>query len=352
MKNFCLLIIGLSFLVPGCGSYPVKKDNILASPIHIEMPAIDDNVLIPKDEFVNKLLQHEENNLIDQLGREKATDYALKLYEKYADFREKPADDRINQAIWNGLTRNKQYIHIAKRGVAESVSINRPHINWTGDKGVATVKVDARWTAGNLPFNGLGNLTINIAKSVSDKSIRLDILNLSYVLECTYLSGVGCNLSDDFFILDESLISALKTSYSAPSSKPTIDVYPYQLRNYLKKRYSTENVKKAVKIEKLFKIDFVTAKSRLQRAMSNFKYDDKKSTFTFFKEFRNMPNGLTTRHNYIISLFPDRNNTVVEFGGDYQGITDSFGGNTLYGKSFYDSEVDKYISQVTKILSK
>lgn len=353
LKCISLMAVTVSMLMSsGCGKYPVKKENILTSPIHIEMPATDGEEPLPKNEFIAAVMQGQDEYFVDSLGKQKATEFVDKQYQKSLDIRTTPAEDRISKAIENGLKGTNSFVGNPKRGFAKSASISRPRISWISDKGVASVDINAGWNAGNFRFTGLGKLNMDVSKHVSDKAINFDISSLSYVLECTYGGNTGCNFSDDFFMIEDALIESLKSSNSPPDKTPSIDSYRTQLRNYLTSRYSYESNKDADKNEKTFKIDFISAKSRLQRAMSNFKYDDKESNFTFSKEFTNPLNGRKIHHNYVIALFPDRNDTVVEFKGNYQSFTDLFGGKAMFGKETFDAEIAEYSKQVARILNK
>jgi hypothetical protein len=110
----------------------------------------------------------------------------------------------------------------------------------------------------------------------------------------------------------------------------------------------------AQKIERTYRVDFATAKARLQRALGAFKYDNEKSTFIFESEHSATSGGdsKNVTHRFVISLFPEENGTAVEFTGRYGYIVDDFGGPEKFGKNDYDSVMAGYLSQIDKLLKK
>lgn len=344
-------------LLSACGAYPVKKDNILASPIHIEIP-VKDSVPVPsQDEFTTQVLQGLPAYLLDDLGRAKAVEMIGDRYrQKYVE-KQLAGSERVEKALRDVFAGGSTFMHFntdMNNRRKPSVYLSNFSVDWSGDTGTAKAVIASESIAGNFVNYGTSNISLGLSQQSSTETISADITSLSYVINCKYGHGTTCLFKGDVQILDDILIGRLRNATYTPEKKASITDIQRDIVSAFRRRYVPKDKVAYAKVEKTFRIDFASAKSRLQRSLGTFKYDGDTSAFTFEDAFDNPVIGTDTRvrHQYVLSLFPDRNDTVIVFSGEYGAFRDSFGGPDKYGKEAYEKAMNGYMATVSKLLSK
>jgi len=71
-------------LLSGCSglSYPIKKDNILISPIKVNMSTLPKAAPMNRDEFILKVTSPFEKEMVDSIAREKTIALAGDAFDK------------------------------------------------------------------------------------------------------------------------------------------------------------------------------------------------------------------------------------------------------------------------------
>lgn len=356
-EKIILFITGLSlFLLSGCSPYPIYKDNFLATPIHIEMQETEGEVVRSLDDVTDEIFSGLDY-VLDDLERKKSIEFISKIYQKeYIEIKTNK-EKRIENALKDSLSSADSYIDIFSKKLKSGSNLENFNISWLGDTGLASAKLKSKWKTYilNMTPNWEGDSEISIKLKINNNNdiISADITSISYILNCS-IDNAQCVRKDSFQIDEISLVNLLSNAKSSPDKRMSIADIKSKLIEFHKKRYTTQDGPVIDKIEKIYKIDFATAKSRLQRSLGAFKYDNEKSAFIFEKEFNNPVKGSFSNvsHNYIISLFPDRNNTVIEFSGNYEYFSDTYGGSPVFAREVFDAEMIGYILSVERILLK
>lgn len=347
-------------IVSGCGAmYPIQKGNILTSPVHINVRATDGVTVKPIDDYTTDMLIGLDYTL-DNYATSKAKEYIADLYRKNYERKEIDPKARINEALRNALSQTNAYIDVNDAGKKYTTAskMDKFKIDWSGDIGIATANIQSYWNHGGLYFNGDTNIELQLKlQQTESASIQADITSISYVIKCMYGSNRNYHVACMFKpieLREQSLISLVDNANSSPRQTTSAEHIKKQLVSYLERRYVAQEGIEAPKIEKTYHIDFATAKSRLQRVLGSFKYDNEKSSFIFENKFSNpvSSNPKKVTHRYVLSLFPDRNETVIVFSGDYQYFEDSFGGERKFSGDVFKAEVLKQITTVDKVLQK
>jgi len=350
-----LLLIALlpALLISGCSKYPIKKDNVLSAPIHIEMPTSDGTIVKSPEEFTADVLTGLDSFTVDDLGRSKAAEFITAQYA--SEFVDKKVDSnrRIEDALRKSISETGEYMKLSvdHRRPAHS-NLDQFSIRWTGNDGLATFKVKSSAFSAGYVKSGTTVVSMNLTQQTDSKKISADISSISYVINCVYAHNTTC-IFEDVKVDENNLVYLLSNSSSSPAKTPTVADFQGRVKSYLRNRFVKQR-NTADKIERTYHLDFATAKSRLQRAMGAFKYDDGKSTFRLEESYHNpvANNNSKAEHSFVISLYPDRNDTVILFSGSYDYFEDTFGGADRSGGESFGREIDGYIASVDKLLKK
>jgi len=243
-------------------------------------------------------------------------------------------------------------------------SIENLTINASEGQGSLQALLPAKWIEynplGNDTYNLIANIDMKFNYTVENNVAKISISKLGYGLSGTYTIVYRNYTPKTYYgspsILDideDKLIEVIK--HATPKNKPEINIYQVsdEIMKMLKGRYEIKQSNENDNIEKLYKVDFVTAKSRLQRLLNKFKYDDKSSTFVFVEETNSgLPGLRSLESTFKIALFPDQNDTIVRYSGEYQYVVDMFNKNTIIGKDKYNKMMTAYIDTVSKQLNK
>ena len=181
-----------------------------------------------------------------------------------------------------------------------------------------------------------------------------NFLKFSYTLDLNrnHKSNRPTPPSDVKIFVDETEITSELELFSSWAKYKRLDLVneiAIAFQRQAATRYETSGAIDYPKFEKKFRIDFTSAKARLQRALGGFKYNDATSAFTLEQVFSK--DGKIAIHKFSISLFPDRSDTIVQFSGNYQHISDSFGGPAAYDSQKYNQQMNIYAQQVATLLT-
>lgn len=369
-SKFFSLLFFLVFM-SGCSAYPIKKDVLLTSKISIAIPikSNSDSNIPDKSTFISEATNNIDSYTLDSIGKSKARELAETYYKQsLEEFNNSVSNNNksssiINSAIRNALANDTSYITSYSRDRFKPEIYISSDIN-DDDSGQGTVSVrsTAHWSYYSNPYHfnyhANSNIFLRLTHNKLKGNIHIDIDKIGYELDCNFNSQtvremMGCSSSSTYNIHEALLINRLR---NITDNKDTIKFNsPKSLKSKiideLTKRYKKETGG-SYKQEKLYKIDFRTAKARIQRAFHNIRFDESNSTFVFKQEYVNPLNAYEkVFHEYKISLFPDRDDTVVEFSGDYGYFTDTFGGKDLFGKSVYEKAIGIDIKAIDNILN-
>ena len=351
--RFLFITLLPALFISGCGRYPIKADNFLTAPIHIEMPTTDGALVKSSDKLTADVLAGLESLTVDELGRSKAAEFITEQYA--AEFIDKKVDShtRIEAALRKSVSDTGEFMKLrVAPGYSPNSSLEGLSVRWTGDDGVATFKVKSNaFNAGFVQY-GTTVVTMNLKQHTDDRIINVDISSISYVINCVYGRNTTC-IFEDVNLNQNNLGYLLRNTSSIPAKTPTVGDFQNKVKAYLKNRFVKRH-NSSEKVEKIYHLDFATAKSRLQRAMGAFKYDGDKSAFILDERYDNPVsiNNSKAVHNFDISLYPDKNDTVIQFSGNYDYFEDTFGGADRFGRDSYDKEINGYVVSVTKLLNK
>ncbi len=349
-KGFIVLLL-ISSVLSGCTviMLPMTKENILAAPIHIQLPPASDNTkLISKEDFIQQavIATNNEDNLALQKAREMAENYYFNEYEN-----SEPANIRILAALNQVFSRSSDYMYFLVAPKGAYPPLNLRYVD--NSKLKASGSLSAHWYDGiQNTYDGRADFKIGLKQNESAQGLAFEISSLGYFLDCSYQNVRGytgrCS-STVFEVLENNLIKKLSQAVVAPQKTPiSVDQVKKSIKTMLESRYIMEN-DKANKIEQNYPtVDFTTAKARIQRTLDKFKYDSEGSVFSLEDGYTN--NMQTVKHRYVLSLFPEEKGTVVVFSGDYGYLKDSFGGADLFGKSAFDKEMAEIKAKVDAIL--
>ena len=328
--------------------------------IHIELPAGDAKPT-PKtiDEYFALVFDSSDLDraMVDDIGRKKTREIAEKLYPEYKEQETKLNDqgkgknnlDKIKEALANALP----------SGGGESPRFEDLRKMFGFGQKLTGIYASAETTLKD-GIQGQGNYRISYNLTNNKNSPGVDLkIDLNYevqggkiIIEVTSISYKANRIN----VNNEVLVKMVEGAKLSSALIPNILYYRQKITDQLMKRYSTKHVD-FKKTTKIYNVDFTTAKSRLQRELGDFKYNSDKSFFLIEKTYNN-PDGIyrvangSIKHKFVISLFPEKNNTLVEFSGDYEYFNDTFGGSSKQGKPEYDLSMSSYMSTVDKILKK
>lgn len=369
--NQLLLILSV-IVLSGCQSiYPISNNNILESPAEFSFQTLS-NPNLSKSEVLDKVKDNlnSEHLISDPSAIKVMNQLAPIEYDRLIT--EKPDDMTVigNQIIkiMNG------------RGLGESIYVRGTGLNLSGgNKGANTSGFNMRNCTQEPNISG-GRFNLQI-KCKSDEFLY-SILHTeapSHRADCLFtVNSTGTITTANR--ISNGTINTTSYQFSCRSHGPgSIDFgmlliddrsFAYQMhelsqiakhdetdlvaditdavKSKLRKRYIVTEAGNQPKVEKKYNIDFATAKARLQRALGNFKYDDKKSAFSFEESYSK--NDLTVLHHYTISLFPDKSETVIEYSGDYSYLSDQIGTSDLFGKDVYGKNMKNYNLIVNRLL--
>lgn len=366
-----LSLLFLLVLISGCSAYPINKDVLLTSKISIAIPikSNSDSNIPNKSTFISEATNNIDSYTLDSIGKSKARELAETYYKQSVEeFNNSVSNNNksssiINSAIRNALSNDTSWITSYSRDrFTPEIYISSDINDDDSGQGTVSVRSAAHWSFYSNPYyfnyHANSNIHLRLNHNKLKDVIHIDIDKIGYELDCnfntqTVRSMSGCSSSSTYNIHEALLINRLR---NITDIKDTIKFdNPKSLRSKiigeLTKRYKKETGG-SYKQEKLYKVDFRTAKARIQRAFHNMKFDESNSTFVFKQEYVNPLNAYEkVFHEYKISLFPDRDDTVVEFSGDYGYFTDTFGGKDLFGKSVYEKAIGIDIKAIDNILN-
>jgi hypothetical protein len=355
----------------GCSAYPIKKDVLLTNKISIDIPIkSNSNGDVPdKSMFISEATNNIDSYTLDSIGKSKAIELAEIFYKQSAEEYNTSVSNKnksssvINSAIRSALANDTSYI------TSYNSDRFKPEIYISSDindeesgQGTVSVRSAAHWSYYSNPYHfnyhANSNIYLKLTYNKLKDIIHIDIDKIGYDLNCNFTTQtvrnlMGCGNSSIYSINEALLINRLRNitdnsdiiKFASPKSVRS------KIIGELTKRYKKETGG-SYKQEKLYKVDFRTAKARIQRAFHNIKFDESNSTFVFAQEYVNpLKTYEKVFHEYKISLFPDRNDTVVEFSGDYGYFTDTFGGKDLFGKSVYERAIGIDIKAIDNILN-
>lgn len=383
-----LLMLALS----GCTSYPVIKQNILNDPIQVSVQRTQ-KPAPQKDAVVSQIIKKLKSD--QMLSDQYAVNYVEKQLASAFDAEIKetpPSNENTEELIRNFLTESLanesgNYRDLFK--LNSSVAFPRD-LNFSPLQGRLTINPEQSFNYQGTYSSGKfatpdkdgprfykinANFSLSGKINSDDKLASLTVSNAGYDIDCLsiiddYVQHTSVNLAQ---INEQVLISKLQQMPSFAQARAAnianakwggIDALYNDMKRTLEYRYTKTNAAPITKTERKYPIDFVTAKARLQRALGEFKYDEGKSAFTFSKTYTINDLGYIRRtdvnifrgdanldHKYQISLFPDKNETVVEFSGDYSSATDALGGPDLHGATEFNEKMNGYIQSISKLLN-
>jgi hypothetical protein len=342
---FSLFIVSL---LNGCAAYPIKRDNVLTTPTHFEIQVIKEPSK-QKAQVVDEVKKYLGPDIADDYANQKVTEYANSQYDILEKNSLRTGAD-INAIIEGLICDNSASIFSYKYW--RPILYCKVDTKESAGQFVTTASLhtnETRWTInGGNTYSSNAQISFRIegSHSFKDGYVSGNISSIGYILNCF---ANGDSEVVKLIEVNDRKVSSLADSISSSTSMPIdfVSVITKGSNEFLKNRYNTKKQNEP-KIEKNYSVDFATAKARLQRSLGDFKYENEKSAFVFSKKHHN--NSIT--HKFVISLFPDKSNTVVEFSGEYSFLNDTFGGAELFGKSMYTEEMQSYIAQVSSLLKK
>lgn len=354
--------LGLLFsfvALSGCAAvYPKQNANLLQTPIPFKYQHVSEPTLSKEDALAKVQASLQNSGLLtDKFVAHAVEKKASSEYDEI--LRGQPSDEI--KFISNNLTGifNENKILVSKYGTPH-FSSRQAGFNLLPDN---RFELKIRSESGNFyyiissppGFTGKATFDATITGdfAVRDGVVSGSISKIGYVLNCDQVldSGRGIPNVVDVVLADEPAIINSVQKLSAFTKRQEIDVVSdlvKRMNRMISNRYRTSSGGTLPTTEKKYKVDFATAKARLQRALGEFKYDNTKSAFTFDKQFSK--NNLTVTHKFSISLFPDVNDTVVQFSGDYTYLSDALDGPEIFGSSVYNEQMNKYVEKIGALL--
>ena len=369
MQVGVMLLVAVFFA--GCVHTPANRaavdNNILTKPIHIELPIGGTNPSAKKFDEYFDIVTYDRSYLIDDISRKKVREIAEGLYPEYCKVRDEILTEagkqnnmvKIREALTNTFTKN-DLSYARQMGFGNS-------INTVFSESEITLNKE---TQGRTDCHIL--LYGDNFKTKSTPSVDINI-DLNYnVLEDRIIvdvTGIRYN-SNRLNVRSEILVKAIEDTTPPTAITPNKYYFAGKINDQLKVRYSSKHANTS-KTVRTYKVDLATAKARIQRAFGNsydvdfssaearrkrendqFKSNSDKTAFIFEKSYNNPLGRDSVTHRFVISLFPERNDTLVEFSGDYGYYLDTFGGPDKFTKAEYDISMSGYISTIDEILKK
>ncbi len=353
-------ILIVAMLTGGCAAvYPKQNQNVLEKPIEFSYSHLTEPSITKEEAIAKAKSELQRRNLVvDKLSNELFEKYVSEAYESALKSLPSNELDFIGENITTIFKNNA----ILKSKYGSPSFILQPirvfnkqdgnfEVNLSYKTGVFSYVIGAPpGYRSDATFDAI----ISGKYTTSNGIVSGNFYQFGYTLNENAISSSWSASPETIEIVrvDELAIPASLRVFSTTANKKEIDLVQL-IANYLgqklSKRYDTSFTNATPKVEKKYKIDFASAKARLQRALGGFKYDDAKSTFNFEQEFSE--NGKTVYHKFAISLFPDRSDTVVQFSGEYRYIVDKLGGPNIFGPDAYSKKMDEYIKNVASILN-
>jgi hypothetical protein len=354
-KPLMVIAVLTSFLLSGCGAFPVKKNNVMTAPVFFEIPSKNNVAVEPRSKVVAEALRGLESYFVDELGRSTAAEMVSERYER--DFLPKPLDakQRVEMALREVFENCRSYMRFRPHE-QPSVHLTSFSINWNGNAGSATAIVSSTLNTPQWTRQGTTKIMLDLSVESSGEIITVKISNLAYVINCKFGDNITCLFTSDVAVDDNALWGKLRAAKFTPDKVPTIESVRQRVQTALYSRFSAKSGKITFdeKIEKTYRIDYATAKARLQRAMGAFKYDPERNAFVLEKTYENpiKANFGSVRHEYVIALFPERNRTFASISGEYGAFSDKFGGPDKFGRETFEDALRGYETMVDRLLSK
>lgn len=355
---FALMVV---YLTSGCAhtpSYTLEpKSNILTKPIHFELPAADQNVR-PKSygEYLAVVTKGLEISMGDAYGRKRVELIAKELYPEYnkveseiiAKSKGKSNLDKVMEALTHSfMTRHRgqidslgdlQEMGFGKRLDKIYYATNTTLLNSEQSTGIYKISLYSHEQRNQ--YTPAVDVLIGVSYHVKNDKIIVDVDHVSYN-------------SNRVEVRNDLLIKMISGASLYDIGTPNSYYFKSKITDQLAYRYSSRTAE-ADKQERVYKVDFSTAKARLQRALGNSVYNNEKSAFIIEETYSNpsLHGYGSVKHRYIISLFPERNNTLVEFSGNYGYYADTYGGEPKYGKDDFNAARSRLVSIVDQALRK
>lgn len=352
-----LLAINLAGCVHTASNTTALDNNLLNKPISFELLAGDASQTTKSyDEFFTIVTRGLDSYMTDDFGRKKIIETAKKLYPEYNKLETelngkgqgKSNLEKIKDALQHSfMSRHERQMDaledLRQMGFGKNLETIYSSTETTlknGTQGQGNYRISLYNQKNRTNYTPAVDVSVDLNYNVRDGKIIVDVTGISYK-------------ANRITVNNEMLVKMLEGASPTPVSTPNAFYFREKIKEPFTRRFSSRH-ESTNKTEHTYKVDFATAKARLQRALGNFKYDNDKSSFLIEKVYENpSPNGKgSIKHRFIISLFPDRNDTVVEFSGDYGYYADSFGGPEKFGKAEYDFTMSSYMSVADGILKK
>ncbi|MFD0950095.1 hypothetical protein ACFQ0F_06795 [Paraperlucidibaca wandonensis] len=359
LLSLCFAVV---LLGSGCAAYPIKNNNLLSAPLVFKYQLIQDSSSSKEKIIADaRLLLVKEGYIFDSLAESAYSKYAPRKYESVI------AD--IN-SYGSNLIAKKVRLALSSK---ESYTSNLPLPKF--DKDSTRLIMDS----GNYEYEitlfdpkyrkplKYPDLTYTAKIDSKVKGIllnrngyiegRIDSVSTVTNVDVLYKGRNPSSASMKFFDFDLNGFNRKLNALVSEISDLKVNVKDKIHQGFINEassRYRKSNSIAIPLIEKKFNVNFETAKARIQRNLGGYKYDEQKSTFTFGEsnEFAFLWfSKIICERNVVISLFPDRNDTVITIGGNYTSVVDNYGGAGRYGEEFVNKKTNDLIAELTALLS-
>ena len=320
--------------------------------IHLQLNDVGSHAIMNKEEFLAKCSQKAS----DELGTAKARSIAEQLYPEYMQVSEellqkhtqKSDADNLNAAFFHtflGRHENQMdsLVNIKKLGFDRRIENL-----WHNE--VSTIKpLSGGGGKGSYYISIFKNSPYNSSTPKMDVVLDVEYTKVGDVFKVD-ITKVGAT-ADNLNLNTDLLMKFIRETAFPPLPKANIYYFTSKVNDQLEARYVKRKAT-VPKSEHKYRVDLATAQARLQRALGDFKYNTEKTTFTISNKYRNDSNYTDVQHYFKISLFPDRNDTVVEISGDYEYFKDTYGGPDMYGSAAYNETQSNYNKLICDVLGK
>lgn len=268
---------------------------------------------------------------------------------------------QLNQAIATIFQANPTNF-LPRSTTSLSAEAEQPSILWTTpNTGQGKVWLTKKESSPNGPRH-IGYL-LRFESSVQPSSTgeNIKLYGFSYLSQCYIPQGFGVSIACGYprRASPEQVQRALSETKEVHVAIKAPDP-AWVATSALSDRFSILPAEKSSPVEQLYRIDFETAKSRLQRKLGGFQYVPEQNTFRLMREatmdslgYRSEAYGrLAVTHIFEMALHPDRNNTVVVFRGTFESVRDYFTERNHLGQDEFNKQLALYQKQVSAILSR
>lgn len=356
-----VMILASAYLMSGCAhksSYTLEpSNNILTKSIQFELPAADLNIKTKSyEEYLAVVTKGLESYMNDTYGRKRVELMAKELYPEYAKVeseifsksKNKSNLDKVMEALTHSfMTRHNgqidslgdlQELGFGNRLEKIYYATNTTLLN--GQHGTGVYKISLYSKEQGDQYTPAIDVFIGVSYQVKNDKIFVDVNHVSYN-------------TNRLQVKKDLLIRMISGASLYEIGTPNAYYFRSKITDQLAYRYSSRTAE-ADKQERVYKVDFSTAKARLQRALGNSVYNNEKTAFIIEESYSNpSPRGYgSVKHKHIISLFPERNNTLVEFSGNYGYYADTYGGESKYGKDEFNAARARLVLIVDQALRK